>query len=113
MLNILSGIIRMLESVGALRYSWVQDLQQHRPTSILNLNPLAGFPGPGRQQLRACLFSSGPLLTTTTLSFHSSVQHNCSGTTQGSALRKPEDTHNHWHESQVYISITGLPLGGL
>ena len=53
MLNILSGIIRMLESVGALRYSWVQDLQQHRPTSILNLNPLAGFLGPVRQQLRA------------------------------------------------------------
>ena len=53
MLNTLSGIMRMSESAGVLRYSWVQDLQQHRPTSILNLNPLAGFLGPGRQQLRA------------------------------------------------------------
>ena len=93
--NTLSGIMRMSESAGALRYSWAQDLQQHRPTSNLDLNPLAGFLGPGRQQLRACLFSSGPLLTTTTLGFYSSVQHNCSGTTQASDLRGPEDTHNH------------------
>ena len=114
MLNTLSGIMRMSESAGVLRYSWAQGLQQHRPTSNLDLNPLAGFLGPGRQQLRACLFSSGPLMTTTTLGFYTSVQHNCSGTTQVDhrTLRRPEDTHNHWHESQVCIRLPGYLLPG-
>ena len=37
MLNTLSGIMRMSESVGVLRYSWAQGLQQHRPTSTWTL----------------------------------------------------------------------------
>ena len=37
MLNTLSGIMRMSESAGVLRYSWAQGLQQHRPTSTWTL----------------------------------------------------------------------------
>ena len=109
MLNTLSGIMRMSESAGVLRYSWAQGLQQHRPTSNLDPNPLARFLGPGRQQLRACLFSSRPLLTTTTLGFYSSVQHNCSGTTQVSDLRGPEEPTT---LTRVTGVVTGYPLPG-
>ena len=41
MLNSLSGIICMLESVGVLRYSWVRDLQHHHLITVLE-PPLFG-----------------------------------------------------------------------
>ena len=43
MLSMLSGIIRMLELAGALRYSWVGDLQLHR--LVHSPEPVTLWPG--------------------------------------------------------------------
>ena len=98
---------------GYLGTAGSKDLQQHRPTSILNLNPLAGFhraSPPTTQGLTVFLWATDDNHNIGFPQCRLSVQHNCSGTTQASDLRGPEDTHNHWQESQVYISVTGLPF---
>ena len=60
MLNSLSGIICMSESVGVLEYSWVRDLQQHRLITVLEPSPfgqgyqLFSFAEPPVQQALWC-----------------------------------------------------------
>ena len=52
MLNILSGIMRMSESAGVLRYSWVERPSTAPPFDRLpeTVTPLAGFLGPVPKQ---------------------------------------------------------------